>query len=98
MPKDSRQPLAAASVIPESLPECLLPGVEDIANDAEDDDLYLDVEPIHKPKSKLESWQLHPAFAKGIRLAENANMWHVNGWSKDQYGNFMAWLRKHFPD
>ena len=86
----SRQPLAAASVIPESLPECLLPGVEDIANDAEDDDLYLDVEPVHKPKSKWESWQFHPAFAKGIRLAEIATMWHVSGWSKNQYGNFMA--------
>ena len=91
-----RQPLAATTAaISESLPECL-PG--DVATDSDDDDLGLDALSGGEPMSTLHRWQSHPAFAKGIRLAEIATMWHVNGWSKNQYGNFMAWMRKHFPD
>ena len=92
----SRQPLAATTAaISESLPECLL---GDVATDSDDEDFGLDALPGGEPTSTLQRWQSHPAFAKGIRLAEIATMWHVHGWSKNQYGNFMAWLRKHFPD
>jgi len=67
----------------------LLPSVvagDDVLDD--DDDVA-----VGTPLPRIQDGQ----YAIGMRMAELATMWHVNGWSKDQFPRFMLWARERFP-
>ena len=57
---------------------------------------YLEEE-IFPQKGKLTLWQAHPNYGPGMRLAELATQWLVNGHSWNQWSDHLAWLRNHFP-
>jgi hypothetical protein len=40
---------------------------------------------------------LEDMYRVGIRMAELATMWHVHGWSKCEFPQFMLWARENFP-
>ena len=86
---------------PGELPECLEAPSEHVAIGTDGDDSDIDLEgPARLPKitrSKLNVWRAHPNFGPGMRLAELATQWLVNGNSKNQWCAHMAWLRKSVP-
>ena len=57
---------------------------------------YLE-EDIFPQKGKLTLWQAHPNYGPGMRLAELATQWLVNGHSWNQWSDHLSWLRNHFP-
>ena len=42
----------------------------------------------------LQKWRSHPNFVMGMRMAELATMWYVNGWAQSHWPEFMAWGRR----
>lgn len=87
------------------LPECLEAPSELVAiGTSEDyDEMWID-EYLEGPRklpatthAKLKAWRAHPNFLPGMRLAELATQWLVNGNSRNQWPEHMAWLRDRTP-
>ena len=49
-------------------------------------------------RTRLETWRENQNFSKGLRMAELATMWYVQGRQKDSFGQFTNWLKQHSPD
>ena len=47
--------------------------------------------------SKLEQWRRHPNFLVGMRLAELATQWCVNGWAQHHWPEFLQWAKHRLP-
>ena len=78
---------------------CRLPEVSSDSVDLSDFDAEAAVGAVGgcRRPSLLDTWKAHPNFRIGLRLAELATMWHVNGWSKELFPRFMLWAREQFP-
>ena len=48
------------------------------------------------PPTALQQWAQHPNYTIGIRMAELATMWMVNGWSKEKFPQFLLWATERF--
>ena len=67
-----------------------LPAVSSVA---EDDDTDVEVcKPLGLPPVDMAKYKI------GIRMAELAVMWNVNGWSRALFPRFMLWARERFPN
>ena len=51
-----------------------------------------------RSRDALQKWRSHPNFVMGMRMAELATMWYVNGWAQSHWPEFMAWGRRRLPD
>ena len=65
------------------------------ANDS-DLDIFED-EVVDEAHSSLDKWKSHSGYAIGIRVAELATMWYVNGWSQTMFPEFLAWAKTRLP-
>ena len=45
----------------------------------------------------LDTWRADPNYVVGMRLAELSTLWHVQGWSKEEFPHFLTWAKHHFP-
>ena len=77
-----------------SLPEVELCSTVN-AHESSDDELDLE-QPLAR-EGLLGKWKTHEQYAVGMRLAELSTMWHVNGWSVEEFAPFVSWASKHFP-
>ena len=80
-----------------ALPDTL-PVVADVAETSSESDCDLDSFVPKLTRTRLEIWREHSNFAIGLRMAELATMWCVQGWQKDAFGQFTNWLKQHAPD
>ena len=80
-----------------ALPDTL-PVVADVAETSSESDCDLDSFVPKLTRTRLEIWRENPNFAIGLRMAELATMWCVQGWQKDAFGQFTNWLKQHAPD
>ena len=80
-----------------ALPDTL-PVVADVAETSSESDCDLDSFVPKLTRTRLETWREHSNFAIGLRMAELATMWCVQGWQKDAFGQFTNWLKQHAPD
>ena len=63
------------------------------------------LEPTFEDASKDEGdvygsfsqWQRHPVYPIGIRMAELATMFYVNGWAQSMFPKFLAWAQTRLP-
>ena len=42
-------------------------------------------------KELLAEWKTHENYEIGIRMADLATMWCVNGWAKSKFPEFVSW-------
>jgi hypothetical protein len=78
--------------------ESELPQVEEAppeVGDDDDDDLEQSAAP--EVQHQVEMWRAHPNFSVGIRIAELASMWLVQGWAKETFPQFTHWFRERLP-
>ena len=80
-----------------ALPDTL-PVVADVAETSSESDCDLDSVAPKLTRTRLEIWRENSNFALGLRMAELATMWCVQGWQKDAVGQFANWLKQHAPD
>ena len=80
-----------------ALPDTL-PVVADVAETSSESDCDLDSFVPKLTRTRLEIWREHSNFAIGLRMAELATMWCVQGWQKDAFGQFTNWLKQQAPD
>ena len=80
-----------------ALPDTL-PVVADVAETSSESDCDLDSFVPKLTRTRLEIWREHSTFAIGLRMAELATMWCVQGWQKDSFGQFTNWLKQQAPD
>ena len=80
-----------------ALPDTL-PVVADVAETSSESDCDLDSFVPKLTRTRLEIWREHSNFAIGLRMAELATMWCVQGWQKDSFGQFTNWLKQQAPD
>ena len=78
--------------LPDTLP------VADVAETSSESDCDLDSFVPQLTRTRLEIWREHSNFALGLRMAELATMWCVQGWQKDAFGQFTNWLKQQAPD
>ena len=79
-----------------ALPDTL-PVVADVAETSSESDRDLDSFVPKLTRTRLEIWREHSNFAIGLRMAELATMWCVQGWQKEAVGQFTNWLTQHAP-
>ena len=79
-----------------ALPDTL-PVVVAVAEASSDSDCELDSFVPKRVRTELETWREHSNWAIGLRMAELATMWCVNGWQKDAFGQFTDWFKQHAP-
>ena len=80
-----------------ALPDTL-PVVADVAETSSESDCDLDSFVPKLTRTRLEIWRGNSNFALGLRMAELATMWCVQGWQNDAVGQFANWLKHHAPD
>ena len=79
-----------------ALPDTL-PVVADVAETSSESDCDLDSFVPKLTRTRLEIWRENSNFALGLRMAELATMWCVQGWQKDAFGQFTHWMKQHAP-
>ena len=74
-----------------ALPDTL-PVVADVAETSSESDCDLDSFVPKLIRTRLEIWREHSNFAIGLRMAELATMWCVQGWQKESFGQWLWWF------
>ena len=69
-----------------------------VAETSSESDCDLDSFVPKLTRTRLEIWREHSNFAIGLRMAELATMWCVQGWQIDAFAQFTNWLKQHAPD
>jgi len=100
----AQTPLLECAVPTDFMREVPLPDIEvsrsgrDVPQDEDEDALGIDGNDRHGVSAAvLDRWKKHKRYDIGIRMAELATMWFVNGWTRSSFPEFMAWANHRLP-
>ena len=79
------------------LPIIIESAAEDSRAESDSDIDIFEDELVDQAHGSLDTWKSHSEYAIGIRVAELATMWYVNGWSQLMFPEFLAWAKTRLP-